>query len=228
MSHIITTPKVHHFRPLAWSKVEQVRMPLMGDPDSLPERRRANLAEGITSYTFQEGFAPTRVDDILLVDTESGRVLPNREAPRPGPKGVVVFGRLLYEYDLATRTITFHQPLEKSVQMHWYCMHLDTTLGRWWHKVSMTEFLIQGSNYVDQNLIPPDEPNLTGKYQGSWRCMLEIVSLPRHGLVRMSPDMLGFAYRGRFGFTGLDSFEYLVYNSLGQVSDTCCITIQSN
>jgi len=223
----ITTPKTHHFFPLAWPKVIQINMPLSGVPEYLPEYKRAQLAAGATEYVFPDVSAPSRVDDILLEDALGDkRVLPNREAPREGPGRTTIFDHELFDYDVENRRMYFHKPLEKPVTMHWYCMEKAASFGQDWIEVSIKDMLIQGSNYIDQDLIPPNETQLTGKFQGSWRCFPEIVSLPTQGLVKKSNDTLGFSYRPRFGFVGLDSFEYLIYNSLGQVSDTYCFTFQ--
>ncbi len=223
---IITAPKVHQFIPLAVPKVEQVKMALQGVPESLPEYRKTQLAAGAESFLFPEGFVPFRVDDILLEDTlGSRRILPNREAPRRGPNKTTIFDHENYDLDVATRKLTFHKPLETGMTMHWYCMDRSARFGRDWIEVSLKQYLIQGSNYIDQDLIPPG-PNPGNLFQGSCRCFVEIVSLPAQGLIRKSNNTLGLSYRPRMGFIGLDSAEYLIYNSWGQVSDTYCMTFQ--
>lgn len=224
---IITTPKIHHFMPLAREKIVQVRRALTGVPEYLPEYRRLPLAAGATSYTFGEEALPYRVDDILLEDQLGDkRVMPNREAPKEGIGRTTLFKHEKYDLDLETRTVTFHEPLDKPYTMHWYVMDKAANFGADWVDVPMTEFLLQGSNYIDQDLIPPGETELTGKFQGSCKCFPEIVSLPTQGLIRKSDTLLGFSYRPRMGFIGSDSIEYLIYNSWGQVSDTCCLTFQ--
>lgn len=224
---IITTPKIHHFMPLAREKVIQVKRALIGVPEALPEYKRMPMAIGATSHVFPEDHLPYRVDDILLVD-ELGdkRVLSNREAPKEGLGRTTLFQHEAYDLDLATRTLTFHTPLDKPYIMHWYVMNKAANFGADWVDASVEEFLRQGTNYIDQDLIPPGETELTGKFQGSCRCFPEIVSLPTQGLIRKSDNLLGFSYRPRMGFIGSDSIEYLIYNSWGQVSDTCCLTFQ--
>lgn len=224
---VITTPKIHHFMPLAREKVVQVNRALSGVPEALPEYKKMPMAMGATSYVFPEDHMPYRVDDILLVD-EIGdkRVLSNREAPKEGAGRTTLFDHEAYDLDLTTRTLTFHKPLDKPYMMHWYVMDKAANFGADWVDASVAEFLLQGSNYIDEDLIPPGETNLTGKFQGSCRCFPEIVSLPTQGLIRKSDNLLGFSYRPRMGFIGSDSIEYLIYNSWGQVSDTCCLTFQ--
>lgn len=227
MTTIVTQPKIHNFAPLARTRLHQAKMAISGVPESLPEYRKTPLAVGATTYQFPVGFFPLRVDDILLEDALGDkRVLPNREQPRMGPGGSTIFGHTAYDLDVATGVLTFHQPLERALTMHWYCMQRSTNFAKDWITVSLSDMLIQGTNYIDEDLIPPNEPNLTGKFQGACRCFSEIVSLPAQGLIRKSDDLMGFMYRPRQGFVGLDSVEYLIYNSWGQVSDTYCFTFQ--
>lgn len=222
----ITAPKLHHFFPIANPRVAQVKSPLWGSPDTLPEYRKSMLQAGATEFVFPEGFSPARVADVLLERLEDKRVLPNREIHRH-VAGSTVFGRELYSLDVADRRIVFRTPLEHDVTVHWFCMEKSVNFANHWVHVSIKDLLIQGTNYIDEDLIPPNS-GLRGNYQGSWRCFPEIVSLPTQGIVKMSSDMRGFSYRGRMGFLGMDSFEYLVYNALGQVSNTFCFTFQLN
>ena len=226
MSAIITPPKVHHFIPLNFPQVQNIKSPSYGAPEALGEYRRTQLNAGATSFTFPADHYPLRVDDILLENLSDRRIMPNRQAPMQGPGKSVIFGRELFEYDLATRTITFHRPLGIPVQMHWFNMGKARSWNDQWITVSVKSLLIQGSNYIDETLIPPNETELTGKYQGSCRCFPELVSQTKQGIVRLNDTLDGFAYRGRVGFSGADSFEFLIYNSWGQVSDVCCYTFQ--
>lgn len=223
----ITQPKLHQFIPLARNRVVQVPMALHGVPQSLPEYSRAVIPAGATQHTFMLDTQPSRVDDIFLVDSDNDfMVMPNREAPTEGPNRTTLFRNEAYDYNPATRTITFHRPLEKEMQMHWYCMKRARDFGMSWFPVSVKDMLIQGANYTDDILMPPDVAGISGKFQGGCRCFTEIVSLTTVGCVRKSDDLLGFAYRPRMGFVGMDSMEYRIYNSWGQVSDTYCFTFQ--
>lgn len=224
---VIIAPKIHNFAPLARTIVHQTKVALSGVPEALPEYRKTQVAAGATEYKFPAGLVPLRVDDVFLEDALGDkRVMSNREAPRRAADGSTIFGHTAYDLDLATGTLVFHSPLDKPMTMHWYCMNRSSNFAKDWVTVSIKEMLIQGTNYIDQDLIPPNETRLTGKFQGSCRCFHEIVSLPTQGLIRKSDDLLGFSYRPRMGFIGLDSVEYLLYNSWGQVSDTYCFTFQ--
>lgn len=228
MTTLITAPKIHHFIPLARTRIEQVKMAISGVPESLPEYRKALVSAGATDYVFPTGFVPLRVDDVLLepiAGQEPRRMLPNREAPRPNSNNTgVVFGRSAYELDFVQGKLRFIEPLTAPHTIHWYCMERAARFGQDWHQVSLADMLVQGANYIDQDLMPPDQ--ILGKFQGACRCFTEVVSLPSQGLIRKSDDLMGFAYRPRQGFIGLDSIEYLIYNSWGQVSDTYCLTFQ--
>lgn len=226
----ITTPKVHHFYPLAYNRSAKIRSPRYGSPTSIPEVRRTLLPMGTTSYVFGADAAPMRVDDIFLEALVSKRILPNRHAQKyVGQTKVVNDGRELFDYDPAQRKITFVNPLGEGVNMIWIDMRKARMWNDEWNEggdFSIRRMLIQGTNYIDEALIPPDETQLTGKFQGGFRCYPEIVSMPKHGVVKLSDDLLGFSYRGKLAFTGKDSFEYLIYNALGQVSDVNCFDIQ--
>lgn len=227
MTTTVTAPKIHHFIPQARTRVEQVKMAISGVPETLPEYRRAQIAVGATEFQFPSGFIPFRVDDVFLeplAGPEIKRIIPNREAPRPGQIGNVVFGRELYELNAIDGKLTFHKPLEEAATVHWYVMERAARFAADWHTVSLADMLVQGANYIDQDLMPPSQ--ILGKYQGACRCFTEVVSLPSQGLIRKSDDLMGFMYRPRQGFIGLDSIEYLIYNSWGQVSDTYCLTFQ--
>lgn len=226
MSAISTPPKIHHFIPINVARVQNVKSPPYGAPEALGEYRRTQLNAGALSYTFPESHYPLRVDDILLENVMDRRIMPNRQAPRPGAGNTVVFRHELFDYNLETRTLTFHGALGIPVTMHWFNMGKARAWNDQWINLPLKSLLIQGSNYIDQTLIPPDETGLTGKYQGSCPCYLELVSQTKQGIVRLNDALDGFSYRGRVGFTGADSFEFLIYNSWGQVSDVCCYTLQ--
>ena len=221
----ITTPKIHQFVPLAFPRVVNIKSPLYGSPKALGECRQGLIAEGATTFQFPENHHPHRVDDILLVRMDDGRVLPNRQAPEAGPGRTTVFKREFFDYNPQTRIATFHQPVPKACEIHWVDMKGARMYNDQWVDIDPMGRMIQGSDYVDEHLIPPGATNLTGKFQGSFLCFPEIVSMPKHGIAKISDDTRGFQYRGTMRFIGVDSFEYLLYNALGQVSDTCCITI---
>jgi hypothetical protein len=226
----ISTPKVHHFYPIANLREERISSPPYGSPGALPEIGRTILSAGTAGYTFDATRAvPFRVDDILL-EGQGRRILSNRHAPvYVGQTKVVNDAREFYNYDPVTRRMTFAKPLTQDVSMIWFDMTRSRVYNDQWHQhgnFSLKRLLVQGATYIDEALIPPGETRLTGKFQGGFRCYPEIVSQPKNGVVRMSDDLLGFAYRGRQGFSGLDSFEYLIYNGLGQVSDVYCFNIR--
>lgn len=224
----LTSPKIHHFNPLAFNRTAELRAPPWGSVSTLPEHRAIALPSGTTTYTFTGSFAPFRVDDILLEDTQTRRVAPNRMKFVRGTDlsssyKTTRFERLGYTYDKATKTITFLEPTTQGYMMHVYDPTKCRSWNDGWFEVSINDLLIQGAGYIDDNLINPDH-FIPGQFQGGFRCFPEIVSLPKLGLAKLSDDLLGFSYRAPQGYSGADSIEYLVYNSLGQVSDTYCYT----
>lgn len=106
-------------------------------------------------------------------------------------------------------------------QVHWrklpvspYQRYMNKTLFQGFYKTNPTVDL-------QPNII--EEP---GTFQGGFRCSLEINTVPLFGMVCLSDDMKYFMYRGSLARgKQQDTFQFRLYNPLGQESDPCCYRI---
>lgn len=92
-------------------------------------------------------------------------------------------------------------------------------------KIDMRKYLIQGANPVDGDVVNPLDPTAPF-FQGGYRCTLQLLSRPLHGVVEVAPDRLGFLYRPEIAYYGGDSFAYRIINCMGQESDVVCLYLQ--
>ena len=83
----------------------------------------------------------------------------------------------------------------------------------------MSRYLLQGASPLDSKIISKADDNVTPKFQGGYRCYLEIVTPPSQGSMKVSSDGLSFEYVPSLGYTGRDTFCYQITNVMGQYSD---------
>ena len=89
----------------------------------------------------------------------------------------------------------------------------------------MKKYLLQGANPPDKTIDNPRDPEYQ-YFQGAYRCTLEVLNEPKHGVLQMAEDQLGFVYRPEVGYYGDDKFMYRIINCMGQASPTACITLK--
>lgn len=91
--------------------------------------------------------------------------------------------------------------------------------------IPMKKYSLQGASPLDLGIVNPQDLDALF-FQGAYRCTLEIISPPRHGVVKISDDTFDFEYRPEVGYFGNDYFSYRVVNCMGQESPAACITLQ--
>ena len=91
--------------------------------------------------------------------------------------------------------------------------------------IPMKKYLLQGLDPIDKTLVNHRDPH--GQYfQGAYRCFLEIVTKPVHGVMTITDDKMGFVYRPEIGYFGDDVVTYRIVNCMGQQSPCATITFQ--
>lgn len=91
--------------------------------------------------------------------------------------------------------------------------------------ISMKKYLLQGATQLDLTIDNPRDPNYQF-FQGAYRCTLEVLNVPKHGVLSLMDDQLGFVYRPEVGYYGDDKFMYRIINCMGQESPVACITLE--
>lgn len=112
-------------------------------------------------------------------------------------------------------------PLSKDLQFHTPLQQY----GAQYFQIKMKQYLIQGAYPIDSTIISRADNRPTGQFQGGYRCTLEILSQPVHGVVRIGDDKLCFEYRPESQYRGGDAFSYRIVNSMGQGSNVSCISL---
>ena len=225
MSKAIAAPRLHHFVPQCYNRHFNVKGPMYGGPTTINEYRKLTLPLGATEYQFGTNH-PCRVEDIFL-ERADGSLIQNRIGQRKEVDGGNEWPHDNYTYDPVANKLLLKAPSASALTLHWFDPRKARTWNDQWQELAVGR-LIQGADYVDEDLIPPPGVPMNIRFQGGYRCYLEIVAMPKHGVVKLTDSLDGFLYRGRLGFIGRDSFEYRYYNSLGQESDVACVTVQQN
>lgn len=91
--------------------------------------------------------------------------------------------------------------------------------------IPMKKYLIQGTKPADETIINDRDPTAQ-HFQGGYRCVLEVISKPKHGVLKISDDHMNFEYRPEVGFYGEDCFYYRLVNSMGQESPVAVIKLK--
>ena len=221
---ISTEPRVHHFIPTT-EEFEYV----VGRPtttvDQTPEYRKQNISNAF-SFVFPEDHYPFRIEDILVEHVSTKMILSNRIIHDEAED------RMLFTYDVESRTITFKKQMKGSYRVHWVDFSKSNPYQGQWRKIPVAgdpkfvnKVLYQGfaKTHEDADDIP-SVLDLSGKFQGGFRCYLEINTIPLYGLAFYSDDMKSFLYRGS-SIHEKDTFQFRLYNSLGQESDPYCAKI---
>jgi len=218
------TPKVHQFFPFGENKTFNIRKPLFGSPNTIPEYKTLVLNTVNPTYQFPIDNYPKSIYDLFIV--KNGLVLRNRISMVNLTREVADFERETFTYNPIDRTITFHVIPTGPITLCWTDLKVMTPRNETeWQLLDFKQHHVQGANYIDEDLIPPNETNLTGKFQGGFKTFIEVVSLPIIGALRYADNDKGLLYRGSAAFIGMDSFQYRLYNILGQESDTACIFV---
>lgn len=91
--------------------------------------------------------------------------------------------------------------------------------------IPMKQYTLQGASPVDATIINPLNQGAL-YFQGAYRCTLELLSAPKHGVVKISDDTFNFEYRPELGYHGDDYFAYRIVNCMGQESPLACVTLK--
>lgn len=91
--------------------------------------------------------------------------------------------------------------------------------------IPMKKYTLQGVNPLDLTLVNPTDPTAPF-FQGAYRCTLEVIRGPKHGILKITDDHFNFEYRPEVGFFGDDAFSYRVINCMGQESPVACVTLK--
>lgn len=223
MSTAIAVPKLHHFFPQSRCVAVDAQGAISGSPETVSDT--VPLPVGSSSYRFLGRYRPWRVVDALLVRSD-GTVAPNRFRESKGEDGYNQWPNEMYRLRENGR-LEFKAPTAEPFTIRWFDPRKEFGIDSRWVGISLKDLMVQGAGYVDESLIPPHGQHVDPRFQGGYRCYLEMVTLPRSGIARINDTHDGFLYKGRMGFRGRDSFEYRVYNSLGQESDVACITVNN-
>lgn len=225
---IVSELKAHHFFPASYDFSYNVKV-----PDVVPFNQdldyRVVQVGSIGEYTFPPDHYPIRIEDIFVEKVTTRLVLSNRVIYNGGEED-----RKSFTYDPNTRKITFKNILKGSHKIHWFDFTKHQLYKGHWRKIPLGSDLsylnktyLQG--FSKPNPETPKPPNIIdqqGKFQGAFVCHLEINTLPLYGMVCYSDDLKAFMYRGSVQTNKYkDTFQFRLYNNLGQESDPYCAKI---
>lgn len=90
--------------------------------------------------------------------------------------------------------------------------------------IPMKKYTLQGAKPDDPTITNPLDPSALF-FQGAYRCTLEVIRAPKHGIMKITDDHFNFEYRPEVGFYGKDAFSYRIVNCMGQESPVACVTL---
>lgn len=201
----------HHFVPFAEDIQARIKVPTT--PLQTCIEYRNVTVSGILEYTFPIDHYPFRVDDIFVESVNTKLVMSNKIEHDQG-----VETRKSFSYDNITRKLTFKKAINGSYRIHWIDFSKTNPYQGDWRRISIpNSFLIQG---VGNATFPSD------RIQNGFRCYPQIDTLPLYGRICYSDDMKAFLYRGSTVDNKIrDTFQFRIYNALGQESDPFCAKI---
>lgn len=142
------------------------------------------------------------------------------------PEMELIFEYDIFKYDPMTESIVFTSRMLDPLSDLQITFEVEGDIVMdTYNNIDMRRYLIQGASPQDGRVVNPLDPDAP-YFQGGYRCTLQLLSKPLHGVVAIAPDKLGFLYRPEVGYYGGDSFSYRIINCMGQESDVACLYLQ--
>lgn len=246
--------EAHFFIPESERKVFEYKAPLITEVG--PEFRSAVTPSISTSYTFPANHYPRRVCDIHIYNPDTMFYYPNRViAQQVGSQVVHGYSTFNYDKETRTLFVNSPLvPTEGNLRIDWVDISKFPDRVMWKNWVHLDVFPYQeneiyspenrrayrhieidfiNNRYVfddgsyrwqghDDNSYTPDL-----KAKNGMKCHIEICSKPVFGQIAFTENMDGLMYRGsKLNPVGIDTFQYRLYNTLHQESDSHCCQIK--
>lgn len=134
------------------------------------------------------------------------------------------FGSFTYNEDTNTVVLSHRIPIPAIGDIVRIETLIGDAIGQEHKFINMKPYLIQGLKPHDETLINDRDPGAQ-YFQGAYRCTMQVIIRPTHGILSISDDKMGFDYRPEVGYYGTDKFSYRLVNAMGQESIVACVTL---